>query len=372
MTQTTEAAENLKPWTAATASHQAVFCFRIAGQLLAIFCLIFLMTGCRAMQPAKRAQLVGCLWALSPGDTAGTLDLDDAELDAIQELAMRVVVISGPLIGQPLPGGMVDPAEKLFDAGDRRGLEFFVDTGSVAEWWMLTDPAAELTRARERIRTLHHRYGHHPSFRGFYLPYELYVMWGSQRELIRTLYREVAACCKSVAPKKPVMISPFFILDDQGVLGSFRWAKPDEFQAFWTEILGESPVDIVALQDRGEHLSYYTDQQCAPFFTGMKNACATTGRRLWANVETGELEAADPANYIARFERKTHVNDPKTQLYWRGVPADKLVDKLSFVRSYTRTAITWGYREFVRPSGGAVNAKLYREYKARLVGEIQR
>jgi hypothetical protein len=131
-------------------------------------------------------------------------------------------------------------------------------------------------------------------------------------------------------------------------------------------------VDIVALQDRGEHLSYYTDPQCAPFFTAMKNACAVTGRRLWANVETGELEAADPADYIARFGRKTHVNDPKTQSYWRGVPADKLVDKLSFVRHYTPTAITWGYREFVRPLGGATNAKLYSEYKARLVGKIQR
>lgn len=331
----------------------------LAG-ILAVLSL--LVCGCAHLSSSHRAGLVGCLWYVTPGKQPAGLDLNSAELDAIQALAMRLVVINGPWLTPPLIAGESDPAETLFEEGDRRHLEFFVDTGVAANWWVQVDPAAELARARDRIQLLWQRYGHHPSFKGFYVPYECYVMWGAQRTLTRTLYREVAAACKAVAPSASVMISPFFILDDQHVLGDFRWATPAEYAEFWIDILRASAIDIVALQDRGEHLSYYTDAQCAPFFAAMKRACDATGKRLWANVETGELAVDSPADYIARFGLKTHVNDPRTQPYWRGVPAAKLLAKLRFVRAYTSTAITWGYREFVRPSSRSNSTNLYGEY----------
>jgi hypothetical protein len=324
------------------------------------------VTNCTHSPILKRARLIGCLWFVSPGSQSGSIDLNATELDAIEGLGMRLVVLNGPMIGQRVVAGAEDPAEKLFAEGDLRHLEFFVDTGALPNWWVQPDAAAELSRARERIQLLHQRYGHHPSFRGFYVPYETYVMWGAQRELTRTLYREAAAACKVVAPNKPVLISPFFILDDQHVLGDFRWATPQEFEEFWIEVLCSSAVDIVALQDRGEHLSYYTDQQCAPFFTAMKKACVASGKELWANVETGELAVNSPADYVARFGRKTHVNDPRTQPYWRGVPAERFDAKLRFVNSYSSTAITWGYREFVRPSNSRGSTNLYRDYRGLL------
>lgn len=326
-----------------------------------------LMAACSLPKNPDRAALAGCLWFVSPGPRSGTLDLNSDELNSLQALGMRLVVLNGPIIGQSLEPVADDPAVKLFKEGDRRHLAFFVDTCAAADWWTHPNPAGEIARARERIHRLHDRYGHHPSFHGFYVPYEAYVMWGAQREHIHTLYREVSALCKQVAPMKPVLISPFFILDQQGVLGDFRWATPDEYHSFWSEILRDSSIDIVALQDRGEHLSYYTDDQCAPFFEAMKTACESNGKRLWANVESGELEVASPEDYVARFGLKTHVNDPRTQSSWRGVPPDKLMAKLVFVRRYTTTAITWGYREFVRPSLGSSQAVLYNEYKSRLV-----
>lgn len=347
-------------------SGSLVWWFGKANWFLASLVALCLMTGCRTSQPDERAALMGCLWWVSPGRESGTFDLNVAELDAMQGLGMKLVVLNGPYIGQTPPPNREDPTEKLFQAGDRRGLTFFVDTVASPQWWSKPDPAAELARTRERIQQLHSRYGHHPSFGGFYVPYEVYVMWGAQRELIRTLYRGVAASCKQVAPAKPVLISPFFILDREGVLGDFRWAAPSEYEAFWTEVLDGSCVDIVALQDRGEHLSCYADAQCAPFFAAMRSACAATGKQLWANVEIGELEVTSTTDYVARFGRKTHVNDPKTQPSWRGVPPDKFMAKLRFVRRYTPTAIVWGYREFVRPSLGTSQAEIYSGYRARL------
>ncbi len=69
-------------------------------------------------------------------------------------------------------------------------------------------------------------------------------------------------------------------------------------------------------------------------------------------------------DYVARCGLKTHVNDPKTAPYWRGVPAEKLRDKLRFVRTFTPTAITWGYREYVRPNLGPAAQQLHTEYRA--------
>ncbi len=325
---------------------------------------LFLITlvGCVHHPTNPSAHLVGCLWYVTPDKASHGFDLNAAELDALKALRMNVVVLMGSAFGAVPPAGLSDPTETLFQAADQRRLEFFVSTGAMSHWWGQPDAAAELARARERIQTLQERYGQHSSFKGFYVPYETYVMWGAQRELARTLYREVAAACKVVAPAKPVMISPFFILDEAQVLGDFRWATPADYAEFWTDILRDSAIDIVALQDRGEHLACYTDAQCAPFFAAMKQACVVTGKQLWANVETGELLVDGLEDYVAQFGLKTHVNDPRTQPYWRGVPAEKLAAKLRFVRAYTPTAITWGYREFIRPAVSRTN-HLYPDYQ---------
>lgn len=349
-----------------TRKRQPVLAPAVSVILGLLAALAVLVCGCAHLRSSRQARLIGCLWYVTPVKQSASLDLNSAELDAIQALKMRVVVLNGPWLGAAVTAGQSDPAENLFAEGDRRHLEFFVDTGAMANWWVQTDPAAELARASERIRLVHQHYGHHPSFKGFYVPYETYVMWGAQRELTRTLYREVAAVCKEVAPTKPVMISPFFILDEQHVLGDFRWATPAEYAEFWSEVLRDSAIDIVALQDRGEHLSYYTDEECAPFFAAMKRAGDATGKTLWANVETGELAVSSPADYIAKFGRKTHVNDPRTQPYWRGVSGEKMAAKLRFVQAYTSSAITWGYREFARPLGGHTN--LYHAYHGVLIG----
>jgi hypothetical protein len=279
---------------------------------------------------------------------------------------MRLLVLNGPFVGRPLDGVTPDPMGALLSELDRRGIEVFLDTLAAPQWWTVADPGAEIDRACARIRVLENRYGEFACFRGFYIPYELYVFWGGQADLIRRLYGEISACCKETAPDREVLVSPFFILDRDGYLGDFRWAEPAEYEAFWKGILSEAAIDIVALQDSGEHLACYTLEQRAPFFRAMKTACDATGTELWANIETGELNVAGMEDYVARFGLKTHVNDAKTAPFWRGVPAHKLLRKLEFAHAFTHTAITWGYREFIRPSLGPTAADLYAEYHAAL------
>ncbi|GMV94288.1 MAG: hypothetical protein AMXMBFR82_40660 [Candidatus Hydrogenedentota bacterium] len=330
---------------------------------LSIALTILYTSGCATVgQSNARAHLAGVLWWLSPVDAARNVDAWQEDLDALDASGMDLLIFTGPYAGVEPAEGEADPFDALLGEFDRRGMRVYLSTLQAPQWWTLTDTTPELERARQRIESLERRYGAHPSFEGFYIPYECYCMWGPSAELPKQLYAGVSAACKEIAPEKKTLISPFFILDDRKLLGDFRWATPQEYEAFWTDILHASAIDTVALQDSGEHLACYTLEQRAPFFAAMKSACDATNTAFWANIETGELNVSSLEDYVARFGLRTHVNDPKTTPFWRGVPADKLIAKLAFARQYTRTAITWGYREFVRPSNGAMASELFVEY----------
>ncbi len=314
------------------------------------------------------ARLVGALWWMSEADAQRPSDSWKTELDEVQTLGMDLMVISGGFMqsheSARLDAGKgPEPLKGFFDEADRRGMKIFINTLSMANWWTSVDAGPEIARAGKTVQNIAKLYGAHKSFAGWYVPYELYVFWDKQAELIKTLYREVAKLCKAETDK-PVMISPFFILDQTHNLGDFRWASPEEYQAFWTGVLRQAPIDIVALQDSGEHLSYYTMDDRRPFFAAMKAACDATDKSFWANIETAELDVKSPEDYVTRFGLKTHVNDPKTVPYWRGVPAVKLQEKLLFAGVFTTTAITWGYQEYVRPASRPEAKALYESYLA--------
>ncbi len=330
-----------------------------AGLLVCCGLLLVCAGGCASVVLRdKGAGLSGTLWWLTPDDLALSASAWEEELDHLQALGIDTIILNGPYAGPE--GGTAFDA--LLERLDARGLRVYLDTLSAPHWWTLEAAGEEARRASDRAAALQQAYGHYASFTGFYIPYECYVMWGPQGALVRDLYVGVSEGCKAAAPKKPVMISPFFRLDEECYLGDFQWASPEEYAAFWRDILSASSIDIVALQDSGEHLSCYTLAQRRPFFEAMAQACSATGTLLWANVESGELDVASLEDYVARFGLKTSVNSPETQPFWRAVPAEKFRAKLSLAQEYTDTAITWGYREFLRPSRGPVAAQAHTEY----------
>lgn len=344
--------------------------FRARISTLSLLLMILVATGCQHIHTANsrpEARWVGTLWWMEPTDLNRPIAAWQLELDQLQALGIRMIVLNGPFVSEIPPTGTPDPMETFFNEADRRGLSIYVDTLSAPDWWTLSDPAPEITRARTRIEALARRYGKHRSFTGWYLPYELYVMWDAPAKLIATLYRDISAACKQVSPDKPVMISPFFILDQEGNLGNFRWAAPAEYQQFWTALLQQTQVDIVALQDSGEHLSCYTLDQRRPFLAAMKAACETAGKTFWINLEVGELGVESLSDYTNRFGCKTHVNDPRTAAAWRGVASGKLRQKLELAGEYTDTAISWGYQQFIRPALGPEAKQLHESYRAMLM-----
>ena len=343
--------------------------------------MILFFAGCQHTRPAPShtshpahpgARLVGTFWVIKPGDLHRPITAWRTELDQMQALGIRLLVLTGSFVDENPPSATPDPMEAFFAEADRRGLSIYVGTLATQNWWTLSNSAPEVARARTGVETLARRYGKHPSFTGWYIPYELYVMWGAQADLIETLQRDISAACKQVTPDKLVMISPFFVLDQAGYLGDFRWASPAEYQQFWTSLLKQSQVDIVALQDSGEHLSCYTLDQRRPFLAAMKAACEAAHKRFWINIEVGELDIESLEAYTNRFGYKTWVNDPRTKSVWRGVAADKLRQKLDLAGEFTDTAISWGYQQFIRPSLGPKAEHLYESYRPTLIAGADR
>jgi hypothetical protein len=89
----------------------------------------------------------------------------------------------------------------------------------------------------------------------------------------------VDAC--NTAAKLPATMSPFLILDRTKVFGDFRFNEPEEYRDYWRGLIERSGLDIIMLQDSGEHFSYVTDEQRRPFFEAMSEACRQAGARFW-------------------------------------------------------------------------------------------
>lgn len=117
------------------------------------------------------------------------------------------------------------------------------------------------------------RYGKHPAFAGFYIPYEIWdaSFTETQTAQIRELLATIGHACRQMAPGKPVLLAPFFA----GLL------PPERFEQLWQSLLKERPVDVVALQDgvgaRG--WDEEIEKRVPPYFSAMRRQCRGTARR---------------------------------------------------------------------------------------------
>ena len=254
-----------------------------------------------------------------------------------------------------------DPLGDLFDLCARRKVEIMLATTCTPDWYETLNLDRELEVVGENIRTIAERYGDHPAFHSWYIPHEVYVCWGKMAEYMEKLYPAVVEMCKKATPGKPVTLSPFFILDRDKIFGDYPYAEPEEFERYWTRLLGMSGFDIIMLQDSGEHFSYVTNEQRRPFFEAMHAACKATGTRMWGNVEVAEYVLPSIEEFVRRYGRMHH--SKVKGLPWRAVPLDRLEGKLRLAAEFSERLVSWGYYQFGRPGIGPEAAEWYRQYQ---------
>lgn len=175
--------------------------------------------------------------------------------------------------------GCPDPLETVLAAADKYKIKFFIGAGFYGDWEsdkVITDPIA----ARKRLQSLDelaNRYGHHPSFHGWYWPDEACIAPYYSPEFI-TYVNTLSRRARQLKPQAQIMIAPY----------GTRLAKADDK---YVQQLDQMDVDIVAYQDEvGVQKSKVTETSA--FYEGLRKAHDRSQRaRIWADVEIFEFES---------------------------------------------------------------------------------
>lgn len=314
----------------------------------------------RARRMLCRPLISGPLWWFDAveASTWGVSGWRD-ELDVQRRIGFDLLWLTGAPYALDKAG---DPLGKLMDLCARRKVQVILDTGTApGVWYQDLDPKKEIAACKEHIRRIAERFRGHPAFYAWYIPHEIYMSWGPEADKMEQIYCGLAELCKK-ACDIPVTLSPFFILDRTKVFGDFRYNEPDEYREYWAKMISKSGIDVIMLQDSGEHFSYVTNEQRRPFFAAMQSACREGRAKLWGNVETAEYVCPSIEEYVRRYGRVHH--SAAKGLPWRPVPIDRLKEKLELAAEYCERIVTWGYREFCRPSLGEEARKWYADYRA--------
>jgi hypothetical protein len=308
-----------------------------------------------------RPLMSGPLWWIDPSQSAdwGVSGWRD-ELDQHVRIGFDLLwLVNAPALARQDPANL----RALMDLCAARKVRVILDTGSSGMWYSPLNIDKELEVCGANIKTIGEQLGGHPAFHAWYIPQEIYMTWPDEpmHAYIRKLYPGLAKLCRQTADV-PVSLSPFFILDKDRVFGAFRYNEPEEYERYWAALLKHSGIDILMLQDSGEHFSYVTNEQRRPFFQAMSRACRATGVRFWGNVETAEFVCPSKEEYVSLYGKIHH--SAAKGLPWRPVPIDRLREKLDLAAEFSEQIVTWGYREFCRPALGDAARKWYDDYRA--------
>ena len=239
-------------------------------------------------------------------------------------------------------GGVRDLLAMIYDIADAKGMRVISDLPK-GGWYGKTDAEDMIGTITGFVTRYHKRYGRHTSFYGWYLNHEINPIApddAKQSAYWRQVWKAVVQACHTEAPGTVVTISPFFLLDESSRRG-FVYLTPKQYAGWWGTTLKETGIDILMLQDSGEHLSFFTLEEREPFFAAVAGACHGAGAEFWVNVETGEAHVADWDEYITLYWEK--------KVPWRFTPIDWLEQKLNLAARYADRIINWGYFPYMDP-----------------------
>lgn len=239
----------------------------------------------------------------------------------------------------------VDLVELFLSLADRYGMQLFFGLYDSGKYWDTGDLTVEIDANRYVIDEAWHQYGHHPSFKGWYLSMEI-----SRRTIGATqAFRQLGLHCKDVSGGLPTLISPWIdgkkaVMASSSTLTKDQSISIEEHEREWREIFHsmQGAVDAVAFQDG--HIDY---DELESFFSVNKKLADQYGFQCWTNAET--------------FDRDMPIK-------FFPIKFEKLRLKLEAARrcGYDK-AITFEFSHFMSPQSAYVQAhhlfNRYQEYR---------
>lgn len=145
--------------------------------------------------------------------------------------------------------------------------------------WLQTETSAMSAVADELYDRYYSRYP--DTFAGWYINWEMdnangYNFLPADKKNIIEALAGISSHLKALNPRLPAAIAPFF--------NSRIGASPRRWQYFWYDVLRETQVDILMLQD-GVGVNHASVEQLPQWFGAVCDAAHAAGKQCWSDLE---------------------------------------------------------------------------------------
>lgn len=194
----------------------------------------------------------------------------------------------------------IDLVDLFLSLADKYNMQFYFGLYDGGVYWDTGNLSYEIEANKFVIDEAWKQYGHHPSFKGWYLSMEISRQTIGATEAFRTLGLQ----CKQVSNDLSTFISPW-IDGKKAVLASSHDLKKndaislEEHEKEWKEIFSglQGSIDAVAFQDG--HIDY---SELDAFFTVNKKLADQYGLQCWTNAESFDRDM--PIKFLPiKFEK---------------------------------------------------------------------
>ena len=212
------------------------------------------------------ATVEGVDW--NPACISFTAEQWQAKVKEIADAGLEVLVLMSTGFGLPrflrhhhlskVAAGLPDPLEAVLSAADRHKIKFFIGVGFYGDWQSnktIVDPLANKCRLQS-LGELAARYGHHPSFHGWYWPDEAEINPYYSPEFL-TYVNALSKEARRLKPNAPIMIAPY----------GTCVARPDDE---YVRQLDAMDVDIGGLSGRGGGAEISRSAETSAFYEGLR------------------------------------------------------------------------------------------------------
>ena len=237
-------------------------------------------------------------------------------------------------------GNKEDPIENILKISENQAIEVFIGLGLNPDYWSgKFDVNKEISENKKVLTELFNLYKNYTSLKGWYLPEELedrsFNSEDKKSDVIK--YLKNMKTYSKFLTKKPIMVSPYFGMNPDGI----------KYREWWEDILEEVKIDIVAMQDGvGTHRTNV--EESTQVFKDLQPVMEKYGVEFWANNEV--------FNQIHGW--------PVDVGKWKAEPAsiERVLNQLNSMNPYVSKHIIFDFPHYMCPTNGGKSEELYNNY----------
>jgi Domain of unknown function (DUF4434)/Domain of unknown function (DUF5109) len=194
----------------------------------------------------------------------------------------------------------IDLVQLFLTLADKYHLNFYFGLYDSGAYWDTGNMQIEIDHNKFVIDEVWQKYGHHASFKGWYLSMEISRKTKGAIHAFSSLGRQ----CKAVSNNLPTLISPWIDGKKAVMAASATLVKENavtiaEHEKEWSEIFDGIKNDVNAVAFQDGHIDYH---ELEDFFTINKKMADIYGLQCWTNAESFDRDM--PIKFLPiKFEK---------------------------------------------------------------------